>query len=40
MSADRPILLVEDDENYILLFQRAAREAGIQNAVSVARDGQ
>jgi CheY-like chemotaxis protein len=40
MSADRPILLVEDDENDILLFQRAAREAGIQNAVSVARDGQ
>lgn len=35
-----PILLVEDDENDIYLFQRAAREAGIRNPISIAHDGQ
>jgi two-component system response regulator len=36
----KPILLVEDDENDVFFFQRAASKAGIANPVQVARDGQ
>lgn len=35
-----PILLVEDEENDVLFFQRAVIKAGIGNPVHVARDGQ
>jgi CheY-like chemotaxis protein len=35
----RPILLVEDDENDVFLFQRAAKKAGIAGPVHVVRDG-
>jgi len=35
----RPILLVEDNEDDILLTQRAFRKAGIPNELVVARDG-
>lgn len=35
----QPILLVEDDENDVFFFQRAASKAGIVNPVQVARDG-
>jgi CheY-like chemotaxis protein len=40
MSYLGAVLLVEDDENDVLLFQRAARQAAIQNPVMLARDGQ
>jgi CheY-like chemotaxis protein len=39
MTNDFCILLVEDDENDIFFFQRAAREAAIHNHISIARDG-
>jgi two-component system, response regulator len=35
----RPILLVEDNEDDVLLTQRAFRKAGIANELIVARDG-
>lgn len=35
----RPILLVEDNEDDVLLTQRAFRKAGITNELVVARDG-
>ncbi len=35
----RPILLVEDNEDDVLLTQRAFRKAGIPNELIVARDG-
>lgn len=35
----RPILLVEDNEDDVLLTQRAFRKAGIPNELVVARDG-
>jgi CheY-like chemotaxis protein len=40
MNGLPPILLVEDDENDILLFQRAVRDAAIRNPLAIARDGQ
>jgi DNA-binding response OmpR family regulator len=36
----QPILLIEDDENDVLFFRRAATKAGMINPVQVARDGQ
>lgn len=36
----RPILLVEDNEDDVLLTQRAFRKAGVPNEVVVVRDGQ
>jgi DNA-binding response OmpR family regulator len=36
----KPILLVEDDENDVFFFQRAASKAGLLNTIRVARDGQ
>ena len=35
----RPILLVEDNEDDVLLTQRAFRKAGIPNELIIARDG-
>ncbi len=35
----RPILLVEDNEDDVLLTQRAFRKAGVPNEIVVARDG-
>lgn len=35
----RPILLVEDNEDDVLLTQRAFRRAGVPNEIIVARDG-
>ena len=35
----RPVLLVEDDENDILLFQIAARKAGMTRELVIVRDG-
>jgi two-component system response regulator len=35
----RPILLVEDNEDDVLLTQRAFRKAGVANELVVARDG-
>ena len=35
----RPILLVEDNEDDVLLTQRAFRKAGISNELVIARDG-
>jgi CheY-like chemotaxis protein len=35
----QPILLVEDEENDIILLQRAFRRAGMANAVQVVRHG-
>jgi CheY-like chemotaxis protein len=40
MTNDFCILLVEDDENDVFFFMRAAAEANIRNQISVARDGQ
>jgi CheY-like chemotaxis protein len=37
---DRPILLVEDDENDVFFMKRALADAGISNALHVASDGQ
>jgi CheY-like chemotaxis protein len=37
---DQFILLVEDDENDVLLIQRAFRRAGLGTALKVARDGE
>ena len=34
------ILLVEDDQNDVLLLQRAFQKAGIKNALKVVRDGE
>lgn len=34
-----PILLVEDDENDAFFFERAARKAGVENPLRIARDG-
>ena len=36
----QPILLVEDDENDVFLFQRAMSKAGMIHPLQVARDGQ
>lgn len=36
----QPILLVEDDENDVFFFRRAASKAGLINPVQVVRDGQ
>jgi DNA-binding response OmpR family regulator len=35
-----PLLLVEDDENDVLFFQRALQKAGVNGKLFVARDGQ
>jgi CheY-like chemotaxis protein len=35
----QPVLLVEDDENDVFFMQRAFREAGIINPVSIVNDG-
>jgi CheY-like chemotaxis protein len=40
MNANLPILLADDDENDVFLFQRAARDAGIRHPLSIVRDGQ
>lgn len=40
MRAGGEILLVEDDETDVLLLQRALKEAGVNNPVTVARDGE
>jgi CheY-like chemotaxis protein len=40
MSEPYPILLVEDDENDVFFFRRAARDSQIANPIFVARDGQ
>ena len=37
---NKPILLVEDDENDIFFMERGMKEAGITHPVQVARDGQ
>jgi CheY-like chemotaxis protein len=39
MREDRPILLVEDDEDDVLLMQRALRKANVGAPVHVAGDG-
>jgi CheY-like chemotaxis protein len=39
MSGSEPILLVEDDENDVLLLQRAFRRAGIMNPLQIVRHG-
>lgn len=39
MSDPTRILLVDDDENYLLVAQRALRRAGIPAAIETARDG-
>jgi two-component system response regulator len=39
-SGARTILLVEDDQNDVFFFQYAFREAGIDNPIQVANDGQ
>ena len=36
----KPILLVEDEESDVFLFQRALNKAGVISPVQVARDGQ
>ncbi|HWN97357.1 MAG TPA: response regulator [Methylomirabilota bacterium] len=33
------ILLIEDDENDVFFFQRAAKHVGVENLILVARDG-
>jgi CheY-like chemotaxis protein len=40
MSAERTILLAEDDENDVLFLQRAFAQAGITTPLQIARDGQ
>lgn len=40
MPHQHPILVAEDDENDVFFLQRALKEAGVQNALFVARDGQ
>jgi CheY-like chemotaxis protein len=40
MTNEFPILLAEDDENDVYFFQRAVREAKIDNELHVVRDGQ
>ena len=40
MLDDQFILLVEDDENDVLLIQRAFRRAGLGTALKVVRDGE
>ena len=40
VSASRPVLLVEDNEDDIFFMQRAFRLSGIENALMVAQDGQ
>ena len=37
---NKPILLVEDDENDVFFFMRAVKRLGIVNPVQVASDGQ
>lgn len=37
---NKTILLVEDEENDIFLMQRALKQAGVENPLEVARDGQ
>jgi CheY-like chemotaxis protein len=39
MTLAKPILLVEDDENDVLLFQRAFSRAGLVNPLQVVRHG-
>ncbi len=39
MSGSEPILVVEDDENDVLLLQRAFRRAGIMNPLQIVRHG-
>ena len=39
MNDPTRILLVDDDENYLLVAQRALRRAGIPAAIETARDG-
>ena len=36
----KPILLVEDDENDVVLLQHALKNAGVANPIEVASDGQ
>lgn len=38
-SSNEPILLVEDDSNDVLLFQRAFRRAQISNPIHIVTDG-
>ncbi len=40
MAKSHPILLAEDDENDVFFLKRALRQAGLQNPLFVARDGQ
>jgi CheY-like chemotaxis protein len=40
MGTRRPILLVDDNEDDVLLMKRALKDAGVQNPVFVAEDGQ
>jgi CheY-like chemotaxis protein len=39
MNESPRILLVDDDENYLLVAQRALRRAGVSAAIETARDG-
>jgi CheY-like chemotaxis protein len=39
MNDSPRILLVDDDENYLLVAQRALRRAGVPAAIETARDG-
>jgi len=39
MNESPRILLVDDDENYLLVAQRALRRAGLAAAIETARDG-
>jgi CheY-like chemotaxis protein len=39
MSDDRSILLVQDNEDDVILMQRALRKGGIDAPVNIARDG-
>jgi CheY-like chemotaxis protein len=39
MNESPRILLVDDDENYLLVAQRALRRAGVAAAIETARDG-
>lgn len=39
MNESPRILLVDDDENYLLVAQRALRRAGVPAAIETARDG-
>lgn len=39
-NADKPILLVEDNEDDVFLMRRALKDAGVRNPLFVVEDGQ